>query len=74
MKMTVTRVAIPAHIYIAVETPETFDEHQIIEAAKARIAQVDNGDCIFLKGFQGDEHAVVYVNHELPASIEDVDW
>lgn len=74
MKNTITRVAIPAHIYIAVETPDTYSDERIIAEAKARIAEVMGDDYLKLSGFEPDEHALVYVNDNIAPSIEDRDW
>lgn len=74
MKTTITRVAIPAHIYIAVESPEDATDEQIIAIAKARVNEIACDDGVPLRQFQSEEHAIAYVNDEVPATIEDRAW
>ena len=75
MTKTITRVAVPAHIYITVETLDTYSDEQILAEAKARIAEVEQlRDYLFLKGFVDADEAIAYVNHDLSAEIEDQNW
>lgn len=75
MTKTVTRIAIPAHIYIAVEHDDTMSDDQIIAEAKCRIAEVEKRrEYLSLTGFEHKEHVLVYPNDDLPAEIEDRNW
>lgn len=72
---TVTRVAIPAHIYIAIETPTDYTDAQIIEEATKRVIEVEQRrEYLSVCGFEHDEHVLVYPNREVPPQIEDRNW
>lgn len=77
-KPALARIAIPAHIYIAVPMTDDSTDEELIAAAKKRISEITGDDCIFTKGFQDDEHAVVYLEQDnegsREATVEDRNW